>query len=205
MITKKMISEILPSIWPLIAFISVVSITLRGAYLSRSSKKFIFHKELMSLIFIVYIICLYYILMKQGNSSNNLNLIPFKEMFKYEIGSYHFFSNIIGNILIFVPLGYFASYYLTNIKASVIVIVSIIISLFTEGLQYYLGNSFDIDNLILNTIGGFLGYLLYVALNAIKGKLPKFMKSDGFLNFVVILIIILILLFSFDINILNYL
>ena len=205
MITKKMILEILPSIWPLIAFISVVSITLRMTYLSRSSKKFILHKELISLIFIIYIICLYYILIKQENSSNELNIIPFKEMLEYEIGTYQFFSNIFSNILIFVPLGFFASYYLTNIKASVIALATLIISLCTEGLQYYLGNSFDIDNLILNTIGGFIGFLLYVALNAIKGKLPKFMKSDGFLNFIVILIIILIVLFSFDINILNYL
>lgn len=205
MITKKMIAEILPNIWPLIAFVSVILITLRGIYLLRSSKKFILHKELMSLIFIIYVLCLYYVLVGQENSSNSLNLIPFKQIFKYEFGSYIFFNNIISNILIFVPLGFFASYYLTNIKASVIALASFIISFCIEGLQYYLGNSFNVDDIILNILGGFLGYLLYVALNAIKGKLPKFMKSDGFLNFIVIVLIILVLLFSFDINILNYL
>ena len=40
---------------------------------------------------------------------------------------------------------------------------------------------------------------------AIKGKLPKFMKSDAFINFMIILLVILIVLFSFDINIFNYL
>lgn len=205
MITKKIISEIIPNIWPLIAFISIIAITLRGIYLSRSSKKFILHKELISLIFIIYIICLYYILVGNENSSNVFNLIPFKNMFSYKLGSYKFYSNIINNILVFIPLGFFASYYLTNIKASVIILTTLIISLLTEGLQYYIGNSFNIDNIILNILGGFLGYLLYVALNAIKGKLPKFMKSDGFLNFIFIILIILIVLFSFDINIFNYL
>ena len=46
---------------------------------------------------------------------------------------------------------------------------------------------------------------MYVGLMAIKGKLPKFMKSDAFINIVVILLIILVVLFSLDINVLNYL
>ena len=51
---------------------------------------------------------------------------------------------------------------------------------------------------------GFCGCLLFVALSAIKSKLPKFMRSDGFLNFLFILIIVLGIIFGFDIDILSY-
>ena len=83
--------------------------------------------------------------------------------------------------------------------------IGLLISGLTEGMQYYIGRGFNIDIVILNLLGCFIGYLIYVAFSAIKGKLPKFMKSDAFLNILVILIIILIVLFSMDINVLNYL
>ena len=204
MVVKNIIDEMLPSIWPMVAFISIVAITLRCAYLFKGSRKFVLHKELLSLVFIIYILCLYYILMGQDGTSG-VNLIPFKEMFRYSFGSYKFMKNIVGNILLFMPFGFFASYYLNNRKASLILIVSLIVSGLTEGLQYYTGRVFDIDDIILNVFGGFIGYLLYVGLMAIKGKLPKFMKSDAFINFMIILLVILIVLFSFDINIFNYL
>ena len=204
MVVKNIIDEMLPSIWPMVAFISIVAITLRCSYLFKGSRKFVLHKELLSLVFIIYILCLYYILMGQDGTSG-VNLIPFKEMFRYSFGSYKFMKNIVGNILLFIPFGFFASYYLNNRKASLILIVSLIVSGLTEGLQYYTGRVFDIDDIILNVFGGFIGYLLYVGLMAIKGKLPKFMKSDAFINFMIILLVILIVLFSFDINIFNYL
>ena len=204
MVVKSIIDDMLPNIWPMVAFISLVAITLRGAYLFKGNKHFILHKELLSLIFIIYILCLYYILMGQDIGTKGMNLVPFKEMFRYEFGSYKFIKNIFGNILIFVPFGFFASYYLNNRKASLITIVTLIVSTCTEFLQYHLGRIFDVDDIILNVFGGFIGYLLYVALSAIKGKLPKFMKSDAFMNVLIILLIVLIVVFSFDINVINY-
>ena len=84
------------------------------------------------------------------------------------------------------------------------VIISLIVSFCAEGMQYYLGRVFDVDDIILNVLGGFLGYLLFVAFSAIRGKLPGFMKSDGFLNFVIIVIVVLIVLYSMGINIFSY-
>ena len=205
MVVKNIINDMLPSIWPMLLFISVVVITLRCAYLFNGNKKFVFHKEFLSLVFILYILCLYYILTYQDMNYGGVNLIPFKEMFRYTFGSYKFIKNIVGNILLFVPFGFFASYYLSNRKVSLIVTVTLIVTSCAEGMQYYLGRVFDIDDIILNVFGGFIGYLLYIALSAIKGKLPKFMKSDAFINFLIILIIILIILFGLDINIFSYL
>lgn len=200
MVVKSIIEDMWDSIWPMITFISIVAVTIRGAYLFRGSKKLVLHKELLSWIFIIYILCLYYILMRKSNVG--INLIPIVGLFDDITANYGF---IIHNILIFVPLGFFASYYLSNRKAGTMLMISLLVAGLTEGLQYYMGRGFNIDIVVFNVLGGFVGYLLYVGLMAIKGKLPKFMKSDAFINIVVILLIILVVLFSLDINVLNYL
>ncbi len=200
MVVKSIIEDMWDSIWPMITFISIVAVTISGAYLFRGSKKLVLHKELLSWIFIIYILCLYYILMRKSNVG--INLIPIVGLFDDITANYGF---IIHNILIFVPLGFFASYYLSNRKAGTMLMVSLLVAGLTEGLQYYMGRGFNVDIVVFNVLGGFIGYLLYVGLMAIKGKLPKFMKSDAFINIVVILLIILVVLFSLDINVLNYL
>ena len=203
MIVREVIKEMLPGMWPMLVFVSVVAISLRLTFL-KGNKKFVLHKELMALIFILYILCLYYVVTAQDINYGGVNLIPFKEMFRYEFGSYKFMKNIIGNILLFIPYGFFSSYYLNNKKTGTNVMLCLIATFCIESIQYYIGRVFDIDDIILNVLGGFIGCILYVALVAIKGKLPKFMKSDGFLNFLLILIIILGILFGFNINVLDY-
>lgn len=203
MVVKKIIMDMLPSMWPLITFVSVVAISLRLAFL-KGSKRFVLHRELMALVFIIYILCLYVVVTGQDINYGGINLIPFKEMFRYEFGSYKFIKNIIGNILLFLPYGFFSSYYLNNKKISTNVVLCLVASLAIECIQYYIGRVFDIDDIILNVFGGFCGCLLFVALSAIKSKLPRFMRSDGFLNFLFILIIVLGIIFGFDIDILSY-
>ena len=205
MIVKNVIEEMLPSIWPLILFVSVVAITLRFAFLFKGNKKFVLYKVALALIFIIYILCLYYILTYQYMNYGGVNLIPFKEMFRYEIGSYKFNKNVIGNILLFIPFGYFTAYYVNTRKIKTTVIVTLIVTTCAEIIQYYIGRVFDIDDIVLNLVGGILGYLLFVGLSAIKDKLPKFMKSDGFLNFILIVLVVAFVIFAFNIDIFKYL
>ena len=205
MVVKNIIEDMWPSMWPMMVFISLVAISLRCAYLFKGSKKFVLHKEVLYLVFILYILCLYYILTYNGSNAGGINLVPFKEMFRYSFGSYKFMKNVVGNILLFIPFGFFASHYLSTTKWSTPVFVTLLVSFGAEAIQYYIGRTFDIDDIILNILGGFLGYLLYVCLTAVKNKLPRFMRSDGFINFIVIVIVVLIVLFSMGINIFSYL
>ena len=203
MVVKEIIKDMLPSMWPMITFVSVVAISLRLAYL-KGSKRLVLHKELMGLVFIIYILCLYFVVTAQDINYGGINLVPFKEMFRYDFGGYKFMKNIIGNILLFVPYGFFSSYYLNNKKISTNIVLCLIASSSIEIIQYYIGRVFDIDDVILNVLGGFIGCLLFVALSAIRSKLPKFMKSDGFLNLLFILIIIVFVILGFNIDILSY-
>ena len=203
MVVKEIIKDMLPSMWPLITFVSVVAISLRLAFL-KGSKRFVLHRELMALVFIIYILCLYFVVSAQDINYGGINLIPFKEMFRYEIGSYKFMKNIVGNILLFIPYGFFSSYYLNNKKIGTNVLLCLVASLCIETIQYYIGRVFDIDDIMLNVFGGFCGCLLFVALSAIRSKMPKFMRSDAFLNLLFILIIILFVILGFNINIFSY-
>jgi len=204
MIVKNIIEDIMPDVWPMVLIITVIVSSLRIAYLLNNNKKFCLHKEVLSLIFIIYILCLYHVVTFQDINYGTNNFIPFKEIFRYDINSTKFIKNIVGNIIMFIPYGFFASYYLKNRKFSTIFILSLVVSLTIEIVQLNIGRVFDIDDIILNTIGGITGYLLYVGIDAISSKLPKFFRSDAFLNLLVITIIILMIVYGFDINIFNW-
>jgi len=199
----NMFLEVIPDLIPIITIITVIACTLRITYLIKNKSKFIFHKELFSLIFILYIMCLFEVVTFQDINFGTSNLIPFKEIFRYDIGSRLFFKNIIGNVLLFLPYGYFISYYLKNKKLLTTTILTAIVSTTIEIVQLNIGRTFDIDDIILNTIGGILGFVIYIFIEKIKIILPKLFQNDTFINIVVIVLIIIIIMYSFNLNILN--
>ena len=123
---KNVFMDVIPDIWPMLIIILVIICTLRITYLITKHKKFQLHKELIALIFIVYILCLFHVVTFQDNNYGVSNFIPFKEIFRYEIGSEKFIKNVMGNIMLFIPYGFLASYFLDNKKFSVITIVTVI-------------------------------------------------------------------------------
>jgi glycopeptide antibiotics resistance protein len=75
------------------------------------------------------------------------------------------YKNIGGNILGFVPLGFMIPVLLFR-RAKVLktILLVFLISLFFESVQLYTGlGVFDVDDLLLNTLGGIGGALLYAA------------------------------------------
>ena len=197
----KLINELVPGVWPMVIIICVIVISLRLSYLMMGKKKFNIYEELFNLIFIIYVLCLFHIVTYQDVNYGTNNFIPFKEMFRYDIGSYKFYKNIIGNIVLFLPYGFFVSNYLESKKIYRPIVLSIIVSTTIEAVQYYIGRVFDIDDIILNVIGAVLGYLVYRLFNFLKTKFSKLLKGEGTITILIIIIIVLILLYSFDINI----
>ncbi len=195
---KKMITEVFPDVLPIIIIITVISCSLRIAYLIKNRQKFCFYKELFMLLFILYVMCLFEIVTIQDNNYGLSNFIPLKEIFRYQIGSKLFVRNIIGNILLFLPYGYFASDYLKSNKVSIICLLTLLVSLTIEIVQLKIGRTFDIDDCILNTCGGMLGYYLYHIIEKIKASLPKIFMTEGFTNFIVILILIGVIIYLTD-------
>ena len=100
-------------------------------------------------------------------SLNNINIIPFKGIYTQYIfslkGDIHSIVNLFGNIIIFLPFGFFLSLYYKDIykNSHKILLIAFSVSLFIELLQLFLGRSTDITDIILNTFGVFLGKLLF--------------------------------------------
>lgn len=202
---KNMITGYFPDVWPIIIIITVIACSLRIAYLIKNNQRFCFYKELSMLIFILYVMCLFEVVTIQDHNYGLSNFIPFQEIFRYEIGSRLFIKNIIGNILLFLPYGYFASEYLKSKKVWPICFLTMIVTLTIECVQLNIGRTFDIDDVILNTMGGILGYFLYRLIEYIKVKLPKIFKTDGFINFIVIVILVIGIIYLFDWHVIEWL
>ena len=192
----EMLSNAIMDIWPMLTIFLVVLILIRLMYIHNSSEKFVFYKEFMNLLFIIYALLLYRLLTNaELNSTSGMNLVPFQEILRYKVGSPGFNTNVIGNILIFIPFGYFVSSYIKASKISHILIVSSVTSLVVVIVQKYIGRSFDIDDILLNVVGAIIGFLIFIGFTAIKKHLPKFMRSDLFYNIICIIICAIALIY----------
>lgn len=196
---KNVFMEVLPDVWPMLIIILVIIISLRITYFLTRKRRFQLHKEIIYLISIIYLLCLFHVVTFQDTNFGISNFVPFKEIFRYDIGSPKFMKNVIGNIMLFVPYGFLASYLLNNKKFSIISILTIVASLTIETVQYYIGRVFDIDDIILNFIGGIAGFLLFISLDAIRSKV-KILRNDTVLDILIIIILVLVIMYSFNIN-----
>jgi glycopeptide antibiotics resistance protein len=96
----------------------------------------------------------------------SMNLIPFKTILPY-VGDVSYskvaIRNLLGNILLFLPFGLLLPAIKTGVDSyKKMFIFSVLFSLFFEATQLLLRiGSFDVDDLILNTLGAMLGYFLF--------------------------------------------
>ncbi len=192
----QIVSNTLKDIWPMLTIFLVVIISIRVTYVRVNHEKFIFHKEFLNLVFVVYALLLFQMLTNtELNTSGGLNLIPFTEILRYKVGTPGFNLNVIGNIAMFIPFGYFVSGYVKASKISHILFISTITSSTVEFVQHFIGRSFDVDDILLNVTGAIIGFLLYVGFSAIKKHLPRFFRSDTFYNILCIVLSILVVLY----------
>ena len=133
-------------------------------------------------IFGVYLILLIYFLFFAESTgrtyegrSYHYNLVLFKEIkrfwnYRESLGIKAVVLNLFGNIAAFVPFGTmlpiinrrFRSFlYMTLLTLEFSLLIEVIQLVFKVG-------SFDVDDLLLNTIGGMLGYLMFWILNKIR-------------------------------------
>jgi glycopeptide antibiotics resistance protein len=202
---KAELLEVLEKAWPMLLIFTVIISSIRIVYLFVNHEKFVFYKEFFSLLFMLYILVLFYVVTYQDPVSNTIssyNLVPFNEMFRYELGSVKFYKNIVGNLLIFVPFGLFISYYLRIKRFPLVFILTLISSVTIEFAQrLIIGRVFDVDDIILNVTGGIIGYILYIILGSLTDRIPKFLKHNWVINLITIITIIGIIIYVCNINI----
>lgn len=110
-----------------------------------------------------------------------LNLVPFKVFTEeWEMGLLKQFTQTLANVVMFVPLGFiFPLAFDRCRKLYKTTIYMAAFSFLIEFVQYFTGRSSDIDDIMLNTLGGVLGYLLFALLSKLFGNRKFWKKLEG--------------------------
>lgn len=112
-----------------------------------------------------------------SNGNAGINLIPFNTLSEYlfqtneHVGDWGSvsFLNIVANVLIFSPIGFFVPLLWKNWQSfRKIIMLGLAVTCFIEIFQFFIGRSTDIDDVILNTIGVMIGYGVFSLLTFIK-------------------------------------
>jgi glycopeptide antibiotics resistance protein len=127
------------------------------------------------IVFMIYIgVLIYFVFFSdrygrlEGFSEYRYNLTPFLEIKRYlEFNEYftweNLLTNLVGNILVFSPMGILIPIFMER-KVGILYIggASFLLSFFIETVQliFKIG-VFDVDDLIMNTLGGLIGYVIY--------------------------------------------
>lgn len=181
--------DIFYNLMPMVLLFTVVISIIRLTSLIYAKEKIIIYKELKTLVSIIYIFSLFYLVTTTDFESFSNNFIPFKEMTRYHLSSKLFFRNVIGNILLFVPFGYLVTDMIIDkakkCHVAIPLVITFITSLLIETIQMNIGRSFDIDDIILNFIGGIVGYVIFKIIHTLFGKV----RNEKTLNIIKALLI----------------
>ena len=97
---------------------------------------------------------------------NEINLTVFKEIkLAIKLGGSFFLVNIVGNIVVFMPIALFVGLLYNKPSFFKCVLITTAVSVFVEACQIPQNRGTDIDDVILNTLGGIVGYVLFIIIN----------------------------------------
>lgn len=103
----------------------------------------------------------------------NIQLEPFREIIRAFKGPWVMFM-MLANIGIFSPVGFFPALLWRKPRWWKSLLIGLGSSVFIEFVQFFIGRSTDIDDVILNTAGALLGFWSFWLLRAV---FPNFMEK----------------------------
>jgi len=148
------------------------------------------HRKEGFVLFVLYLVLLTYFLFFAESMGRNpevraqysYNLIPFKEIrrflvYRERLGWKAVFLNIFGNMAAFMPFGFCLPEIWDQVnKWYTTTLLGFVFSLGVETVQLVSRvGSFDVDDMILNTVGAFAGYLMF---RVAKGVWNKYSGTD---------------------------
>ena len=134
-----------------------------------------------------------------GTQGGSPNFMPFRTILPYVLGRGGWIIagiNIVGNIVLLVPLGFLLPFIFKQLNWKSSLVVAILSALFIESLQSMLHiGIFDIDDVILNALGCMIGYWKFLFLPIFL----KWMKESrvALISFITIIGFIVYFLISF--------
>lgn len=118
---------------------------------------------------------------KTSAADRSLNLVPFR-VFQETWGMPEpkKIAQTVANVVMFVPLGFLLPVAFPKMRSLWKAALTLaLLSFAIEFTQYFTGRSADIDDLMLNTLGGILGYLVFFAASKLfrKQRSPRSGRS----------------------------
>lgn len=176
---------------PITLLVGLLYIIFRFLKLKKNNSDINYKREILYLIFICYIVGLFNLVLVPINFWNiiwynifyNFNENPFAGIFDFSynfiptiykiiIGEYTLDSwvkaMIVGNFLMFIPMGILLSLCFENVNKKNIFKYAVLIPLAIEVLQLVVGRSFDIDDLLMNFLGIVIGYFIVELVKKLK-------------------------------------
>ncbi len=102
-------------------------------------------------------------------------LTPFQEIRRtLRQMSYWGLFMLLGNIIMFMPVGFFPALLWRKWRWWKSLLLGFLSSVFIEFVQFFIGRSSDIDDVILNTAGALIGFWVFWLLRAIS---PRFTEK----------------------------
>lgn len=135
-----------------------------------------FFRQVSGLFFIIYlfgmIALLFFGSVNRGTEQQSINLIPFRTIQLYwdttALSLENKLQNLFGNIAVFVPFGFYLGVFSRKVRLWLCFLLVVAVPSLVEVLQYRLHVGVcDVDDVILNAIGGLLGLFLYFLLERI--------------------------------------
>ncbi|MCG2618145.1 VanZ family protein [Terrimonas sp. NA20] len=118
---------------------------------------------------------------KHGQRENWVLFASIHKIYYSRMDDMYKFMNIGGNILGFVPLGFLLPLVFFRRGRLVLTVGTIfLISFLFESVQRYTGlGVFDVDDLLLNTVGGLLGYIFYLLMPPFQRRKENAVMAIG--------------------------
>lgn len=140
-------------------------------------------KKLKIILSLIYFLSLSYAVFflprrRDRDYFHEINLEPVKYSVRFfknltlanKLEVFNFYLNLVGNILLFIPLSFILMGLFNRRKLLSVIICGIILSVSIESAQYIFHIGFaDVDDLILNVTGSIIGFYLYKIPNPLFG------------------------------------
>ena len=126
------------------------------------------------LLFYVCVLIYCFLLQRAPGGESGMNLVPFAMIFSYISSMSFAYENIfylIGNVLCFFPFGFYYRIYKPNNSIAWLILLPVLLSLLIEISQILFGmGDFDVDDILMNASGFYVGCLLSLLVDKIRQK-----------------------------------
>lgn len=172
---------------PITCLVGIVYVIFRYTKIKKQRTHPLWGREIFRALFVCYLTGLFNLVLVPRNHWIAIWFYLFNGYSGVEIGTLFTFDfnfvptllkwfrleMLVGNLLMYVPMGFFLPFVSDKANNRSIVKLAIVIPIVIESIQPIVGRSFDVDDLICDFIGIIAGYCIAMVIMRLKNKANK--------------------------------